>query len=278
MAAELARITVFCFAASYGSAFALELFRLLAPRPSLRWAAILFAGAGLIAHSIYILVHPLPLQTSFGSLIFLAWILAVFCVYGTVHHGGLAWSLFVLPVVLALLGLAAVFSDGSQPQSWEASWEILSLQGKDFWPIFHGLLMLLAAVGVSVAFVASVMYLVQTYRLKTKHAPGQGLRLWSLERLETMNRRAIYLSFPLLTCGLLVAGVETLRLPQGAEGLENVKVLSTVALWIVFAILLYLRHGTRARGRQLAYWTIAAFSLMLFALISVHPFAPGGPP
>ena len=58
------------------------------------------------------------------------------------------------------------------------------LEGKQFWPIFHGALMLLAAVGVSVGFIASVMYLVQVHRLKTKQLPGKGLKLWSLERLE----------------------------------------------------------------------------------------------
>jgi len=272
----LGRITVFCFAASYAVAFGLELLRLFQARPALRWLALGFTGAGLVAHSVFVAVNPLPLQTSFGSLIFLAWILAVFCFYGACHHQRLAWEIFVLPLVLGLVLLAQVFPQGAQPRPSEPAWELFVLEDKHFWPVLHGTLMLLAAVGVCVGFVASVMYLVQTYRLKTKQLPGQGLRLWSLERLEAMNRRAIVLAFPLLTAGLLVAAAQMRWLPDSGQDLENWKVLSTIALWIVFGILLYLRYGVHAGGRQVALLTIVAFALMLLALIAVHPVLPGG--
>ena len=230
MPAEFGRITVFCFAASYAVAFGLELLRLFQARPALRWLALGFTAAGLLAHSIFVVVNPLPLQTAFGSLIFLAWILAVFCIYGDFHHRRLAWEIFVLPLVLGLVLLAQVFDAGAPPFPSDPGWGWYAFEGKHFWPIFHGSLMLLAAVGVSVGFLASVMYLVQTYRLKTKQMPGQGLRLWSLERLEAMNRRAIVLVFPLLTAGLLVAAAEMLEKPNGSQGLENTKVVSTIAV------------------------------------------------
>lgn len=272
----LGNVTVFCFAASYALAFAAELARQASPRPWLRWLALTAASAGLLAHTVFVLVNPLPLQTSFGSLIFLAWILAVFAVYGAAHHSRLAWGLFVLPLVLGLIGLARVFPDGSGASGQHAGWELLSLESRQFWPLLHGALMLLAAVGISVGFLASVMYLVQVHRLKTKQLPGRGLKLWSLERLEQMNRRAVVLAFPLLTVGLLLAAVQMLHLPDGLEGLENLKVLSTVALWVVFAIMLYQRYAVRAGGRQTALLTIVAFALLLFALVAVHPFGPGG--
>jgi ABC-type transport system involved in cytochrome c biogenesis permease subunit len=275
MPAEFGRITVFCFAASYALAFVLELVRLFVPRPLLRWLALGCTGAGLVAHTVYIVVNPLPLETSFGSLIFLAWILAVFCFYGACHHQRLAWEIFVLPLILGLVLLARLFPAGSPQRSTEPAWELFALEGKSFWPVVHGTLMLLAAVGVSVGFIASVMYLVQAYRLKSKHLPGQGLRLWNLERLESMNRRAIMLAFPILTAGLLIAAAQLFRLPNGRQSLENWKVISTVALWIVFVLLLYLRYSVHAGGRQVAWLTIMAFALMLAALIAVHPFAPG---
>ena len=112
MPAELGRITVFCFAASYAVAFVAELLRQWLKRPALRWLALVFAAAGLVAHTAFVIVNPLPLQTSFGSLIFLAWILGVFCLYGSIHHRRLAWGLFVWPVVLGLIGLAEI-TEGS---------------------------------------------------------------------------------------------------------------------------------------------------------------------
>jgi ABC-type transport system involved in cytochrome c biogenesis permease subunit len=138
--------------------------------------------------------------------------------------------------------------------------------------------MLLSAVGVCVGFVASVMYLVQRRRLKAKQPPSEGMRLWSLERLEAMNRRSIMLAFPLLTIGLLVAGAQMLKIPDSGQELENWKVLSTIGLWVVFAILLYLRYGVHASGRQVAWLTIVAFAFMLLALVASHPFAQGGSP
>ena len=35
-----------------------------------------------------------------------AWVLAVFYLYGSLHHTRLAWAVFVLPVVIGLVGLA----------------------------------------------------------------------------------------------------------------------------------------------------------------------------
>jgi ABC-type uncharacterized transport system permease subunit len=56
------------------------------------------------------------------------------------------------------------------------------------------------------------------------------------------------------------------------------KILYAIALWLVFAILLYLRYGARARGRQVAVLTIVAFVLLVLSLASVHPFVGGGGP
>src|SRR5580693_6298578 len=100
MSAFIERITVFCFAASYGVALALELWHLFAPRPVLRLVAIGWGAAGLLAHTFYVLARPLSLETPLGSLLLLAWILAIFYVYGSVHHYRQAWGLFVLPLVL----------------------------------------------------------------------------------------------------------------------------------------------------------------------------------
>ena len=60
---------------------------------------------------------------------------------------------------------------------------------------------------MSVSFLASVMYLIQARRLRRKVAPGSVVPMLSLERLETMNRRALNLAFPMLTAGLLVGTV-----------------------------------------------------------------------
>ena len=69
---------------------------------------------------------------------------------------------FVLPVVLGLVVLAAVFPRPESPHGE------LSFAGLGFWTGVHGCLLLLAGVGVCVAFVASLMYLLQARQLRAK--------------------------------------------------------------------------------------------------------------
>ncbi len=277
----LERVTIVCFAASYGVALALELWHLIAPRPILRLVGIGFGMAGLLAHSLFILAKPLPLawliNTPVGSLLLLAWILAVFYVYGAAHHYKQAWGLFVLPLVLGLVGLGMLAPPplpDAEPEMWS------EFTGERFWGLVHGIMVLLAGVGISVAFVASVMYLVQVRRLRAKLAPGQGMKIMSLERLEAMNRKAILSAFPLLTAGLLVGVLLQWHQGQFMAGWESPKIISALGLWLVFAILLYLRYGAHARGRQVALLTMLAFAIMIWSILApVHPVVmPGGGP
>jgi ABC-type uncharacterized transport system permease subunit len=254
----LDRVTIFCFAASYGLALLLELLQMLAPRPVQRWLGLGFGAAGLLAHSLYLGFHPPALGSQFGSLLFLAWILAVFYLYGSIHHGRLAWGGFVLPLVLGLIGLSQV-----TPRSQSFAFD-------SFWGILHGVLLLFAAVGVCVGFVASLMYLVQAHRLRAKAVPGHGLRLPSLERLEAMNRRAIIMAFPLLTAGVVVGVALMIQRGDPFQDWSDPKIWSAAVLWVVFAILLYLRYGFHVRGRQVALLTILAFALLVLTLVSAH--------
>jgi ABC-type transport system involved in cytochrome c biogenesis permease subunit len=270
--APLEGISRLCFGASYGVALALELVYLLWPRRALRMVGSGFGAAGLLAHTLFLAVQRPPLSSQYGSLLLLAWVLAVFYLYGSLHHRRFAWAVFVLPLVLALIVLAGRFapSPGSTPPPWSDT--LAGLTGERFWGAFHGWLIFLAAVGVCVGFLASVMYLIQAHRLRAKVAPYQGLKLLSLERLEAMNRRAVNWAFPLLTVGLLLGAALMAPYDGVAREWTAGKVVGTVGLWLAFVVLLYLRYGLHLRGRHLAAGTIAAFVIMLATLAASHPF------
>jgi ABC-type transport system involved in cytochrome c biogenesis permease subunit len=270
-------VTRLCFVASYSVALLVELIQLAWPRPVQRLVALGFGIAGLFAHTVFLLVQQPSLAKQFGSMLLLAWVVAVFYLYGSIHHRKLAWAVFVLPVVLALLVLA-----GPSPGAGEAEapWLPLGgwLRGEQFWGQVHGVLLLLAAVGVCVAFVASLMYLVQAHQLRAKKLPSHGLRLLSLERLEEMNRRAINWAFPLLSAGVLLGVFLMIQRSDPVQGWSDPKILGAVGLWLVFVLLLYLRYGYHLRGRRLAQLTIAAFVLLLVTLVSAHTSVQGGAP
>ncbi len=269
-------ITHACFGLSYLCAFLLELARLLWPAVGWRAAGLVFGGAGVVAHSAYLLINQPTPAAPYGSLLWLALVLALFYLYGTVHHAKQAWAVFVLPVVIGLVGLSLALV-AATPEATAFSvpgWAA----GDRFWGLVHGVLIFLASVGVSVSFLASVMYLIQARRLRRKVAPGRGMPMLNLERLETMNRRALNGAFPMLTAGLLVG---TILLQHGhalGDNVLSLKVLSTAGLWLVFLVLLYLRYGAHVPARRLALFSIAAFALLIVALVASHPFAVGGAP
>lgn len=265
MSSSMAGVTILCFGASYTVALVLEIFQAVRPGTVRRLLMHGIAGAGLFAHTLYIMMHGRPLGSGANSILFLSWILATFYLYGSIHHRRFAWGIFVLPVVIGLTLLAGlssepVTSSGLVPPSdlW-------------FWVWLHFVLFVLGAVGLCVSFVASLMYLTQARRLKRKVPPGEGLRLLSLERLEEMNRRGIALAFPLLTGGLLIGILLLVSTAQLAWW--DPKVISTALLWLLCVLLLLLRYGLHRRGRPVAWWTIAAFGLLLVVFI-VHLILP----
>ena len=274
MSSPLENVSHACFGLSYLVAFACEAARLRWPSRPLRLTGLGWGTAGLLAHSAFLLVqHPTPASPE-GSLLGVAWVLAVFSLYGSVHHARQAWAVFVLPVVLGLVGLSfAETPVAGEPAFAAPPW----LPGERGWGSLHGLLLLLAAVGVSVGFLASVMYLVQAGRLKAKRSPLGGLAMLSLERLEAMNRRAITVAYPLLTVGLLLGAVLLRHYHDFGAKWFSVKVLGTLGLWGVFALLLYLRYSARVSGRRLAWMTLFAFALMVLVLGWSHPFVGAEP-
>jgi ABC-type transport system involved in cytochrome c biogenesis permease subunit len=259
-----------CFIASYALALGLELLHQVRPRAVFRLLGLGLGAAGLVAQTIFLVVNRPPWAWRYGWLLFLAWILAIFYLAGSLHHRRQAWGVFVLPLVLGLLGLAIAFgppgADEASPDS------VRSLQA--IWGPLHALLVFLATVGVCVGFLASLMYLFQAHRLRAKLPPGKGLRLLSLERLEAMNRRAINLAFPLLTAGLLLGAL--IMFQDRLPGWTDPRVLGAGILWLAFAVLSYLRYGHHLRGRQVAVLTIVTFVLLMGCLALAHPVGQGG--
>jgi hypothetical protein len=102
-------VTHVCFGLSYLVAFGLELAALARPGRTVRVAGLLFGFAGFVAHTIFLAVHQPNPASAYGSLLLLGWVLAVFYLYGSVHHRSQAWGLFVLPVVLILSWLSFAF-------------------------------------------------------------------------------------------------------------------------------------------------------------------------
>ncbi len=272
------RLTVLCFAGTYALALAADLVRFVVRVPPAveRYSALGLTALGWLVQTAYLAnlavrEHTLPVTSVFESLVVLAWVLAAIDLYLAGRPERLtAAGPVLLGLVLAVLIVAGQWAPrNSLGESW-GGWP-------KFWGTVHGLFLLMGAVFTCLAFVFGVLYLAQTRRLKRKQASGSGWPLPSLEQSERWNRVAITLAFPLLTAGILI-GVALIVAAHRSGGSTltwfDPKVLSTGALWVVFAGLLHARYQPEWRGRRVMVLTLVAFAFLAFAMVGVGLILP----
>ncbi|HEX7380490.1 MAG TPA: hypothetical protein VF278_25475 [Pirellulales bacterium] len=270
----LARTSILCFAACYCVALALEGSRLLF-RSGVRGAILLaFGAAGFFAHTVYLAYRassePMPLASEFDWYLVAAWLLAAVYLYLTLQLPRTAVGLFTLPLVLGLVLVAAKFANQQPFPRTKAS---------QFWGTLHGTFLLVGTVAVLTGFVAGVMHLVQSYRLKHKLPATQGFQLPSLEWLERANTRATIFSALALAIGFLSGLVLNLVNHSEHPG-ESVPWTDPVIwssgillAWMLAAALFSAAYRPARQGRKVAYLTVASF-VFLAAVLGFQLAAP----
>jgi ABC-type uncharacterized transport system permease subunit len=261
-------LNLLCFSACYLVALILELPGIWSRVRFRRVACLIAASAGVIAHTAYlgqrVIEMPyVPLASHHDWLMIAAWILAEIYVGTLFYYPRASLGVFLLPAVLALIGMS-LFAE-TQP--------LASFQAPRVWGLVHGVFLLFGTIAVLLGFLAGLMYLVQSRRLKQKIPPAEGLRLPSLEWLERMNSRALGAAV-LLVGGGFITGVLSRFAQQGGQG--NVPwgdpvVLSLVAMfgWLIVAEVFRLVYPAARQGRKVAFLTIAAFLFLILMLATM---------
>ncbi len=266
---NLANITVTCFAASYGVALALEGAGLWMKAPWRRGLMLGFASAGVFAHVVYLGLRAgaeaSPLSSPSDWCLIAALVLAVIYLAISVLAPRWGSGLFLLPVVLGLIA----FSLGASDKPFAPN------RAYSLWAQVHGWLLLLAAVTVCLGFLAGLMYLVQSWRLKHKLLPTREFRLPSLEALQRINAHALGAS-ALLVAGGFGSGLVLQRLKLGAVDWLSPVTLSLAAMlaWLLAAEGFRLVYPAARQGRKVAYLTLASFGFLLIAIASVTLIEP----
>lgn len=256
-------VNMLCFSASYAVALGLELFGLWRRPKWRRWATIAAALAGVIAHALYlsqrIAEQPAaPLSSRHDWYLAVSWLLAVIYVTVAVYYPLRSFGLFLLPVMLGLIGAS----------HWAATEPLASSETRRLWGQLHGVLLMLAAVAVLLGFVAGLMYLLQSYRLKHKMPIDSRLRLPSLEWLESMNSKSLGAATLLVALGFFTGVVA--RVANRGQGVPwddpVVWSLAAMLIWLSAAELFRVVYPAARRGRKVAYLTLAAFVFLLVTL------------
>ncbi len=248
-------------AALIGIAVRQDLPRTLMPR--------LLVG-GVLAHAAAIVVRSaavghLAVTTFAESISALAVLLVAIFLAVQVRRPLVALGAVVSPLAfgLALAADAAYRGAEPLPPSLDSAWL----------PVHVGLSILGDAV-FALAFSASLLYLVQEHRLKTRRVSGVLRRLPSLETLDRVNYTCLVWGLILLTLGI-TSGIVWAHEAWGRSWSTDPKLVFSLLTWGVYVVLLQGRMTAGWRGRWAATLTIAGFTVIVISLLGVNMLSLG---
>jgi ABC-type uncharacterized transport system permease subunit len=176
--------------------------------------------------------------------------LLVYWRYRTLQLG-----VFALPIAFTL-ALVAAFVPGQHFAE--------SALVRSGWIWLHVALLLAAYAAMMVSLLASVLYLVQERRLKTK---GLGSLAGWLPPLETMDQialKSLLFGLPCMTGGLLIGSVVAQE-TVGPAYFADPKVLLSFGMWVAYILMIHIRRISGLRGRRAVYLSSFVFLVMIAA-------------
>ena len=195
-----------------------------------------------------------PITNFFEVLVFLAWSIAlIYMVIGPAYRLSLMGS-FTAPLVLVLQSFALL-----APIDTPRGERVVP----NSWLEFHASISLIAYGAFALACVAGIMYLVQERQLKTHELRSVFYQLPPLPNLFSAMWRLLWLGFALYTAGL-ISGFFT------GESLPWVKIILALAVWVVYAAILFGSRLHSIAPRRLAAFCVAAFAAALSLLWSIE--------
>jgi len=241
----------------YGIAALAVLPAALYDRPRWRHVAVPAATAGVLFHFVSLaemLVaahHRLPVETHELQSLF-ALLLALAFLVVDLRFRTVALGIFVLPVAF-LLSVLAAFRPGQE--------ELLPL--RTGWIFLHIALILAAYAALFVSLLASLLYLIQERRLKSKSVRAPSV-LWlpPLETIDQIALKSLLLGLPCMTAGLLI-GSWVAQQTIGAHYFLDPKILLAFAMWFAYCVMIFIRRHSGLRGRRAVYLSSFVFFVVL---------------
>ncbi|MDA7874957.1 cytochrome c biogenesis protein CcsA [bacterium] len=273
MLAFLSEISITCVFTSYFVVLVLELLRLFGRIPGRGLFVIGMMSVGLFTHVCYLLLRATTLEGVEGAgqevgllatwsdwslLVSLGLSIAFFVLH--LRRPDTIISFFFLPAMMALLGLAIILGDRPPFSRTEAV---------EVWRSVHAIAMMAGSIAVLIGFLAGIMYLVQSRRLKLKRA-GSSFRLPTLESLGRLNRRCLVGSTIAVGIGLIAGVVMNLNRWGNVGWTDRGVLLSTLLLvWLLGATGVEYFYAPASRGRKAVYLTLASGGFLVLAMIGV---------
>jgi ABC-type uncharacterized transport system permease subunit len=205
-----------------------------------------------LTETLYAAHRALPVDTH-ETLSMLGLILAIAFLLLTIRYKTVSFGIFLLPVVV-LFTLVPAFDPGHETIAYP-----LIHTG---WLMLHVTLLLIAYASLFLSLIASVLYLIQERRLKQKRAIPHRTWLPPLETTDQIALKALLFGLPCMTAGLLIGSVVALQ-TIGPSFFEDPKVLLSLAMWVAYMLMIFIRRHSGLRGRRAVYLSGFVFLIVL---------------
>jgi ABC-type uncharacterized transport system permease subunit len=172
-------------------------------------------------------------------------------------------GIVIFPVVFLLTFASAI---GQRPVN------ISSPLLRNGWVFVHVVLIFTGYAGLFLSFGASLLYIAEERALKSKRISAwlpadekqQKRGLPSLQTIDDICYNSLLFGFPFMTLGLAAGAVLAIE-RYGPYFFYDPKILLSLAMWIVYLVLLYMRWSSGWRGRRAALLAMVAFVVALGA-------------
>jgi ABC-type uncharacterized transport system permease subunit len=148
------------------------------------------------------------------------------------------------------------------------------------WAIAHAIAMILSGAAAMLATASAVLYLFARRKLKQKDLFQVLGKVPNIEKLEQMNLFGLKACFVLMTFGLAggigLAAISTSLNRTALDWLTDAKIVLISIVWLLLGTILVLWKTIKLKERTIAYVTIVAFALILFAVVGTSVFCGSG--
>jgi ABC-type uncharacterized transport system permease subunit len=256
----------------YGVASLAVLPAVLYERPRWRFVAVPATLLALFFHSMSLAEmlaaahHLVPVEASeiqalLGLLLAIAFLLTV-AIYRTLTLG------VVLLPLITLLCLVPAFTLSRST--------LVSPLLRSGWIWVHVALLLAAYAALILSLLASVLYLLQEKRLKSRTSGGWLAALPPLATADAIALKSLLFGLPCMTAGLLIGSLLAQQM-YGAAYFHDPKVLLSFLMWLAYVAMIAIRRSAGPRGRRAVFLSSFVFLVMLAVwganqVSSVHQF------
>ncbi len=232
--------------------------------------ALGFLVLAFLFHSIFIaygcyLLGTVPVLDFRSSVSFFSWSIVLVYLIFFIKFRLMILGAFVSPFCTFLMLISSLFPMTKGP---------VKPIFKTIWLALHVGTIFIGNALFAIAFLASIMYLLQEHCIKSKKFSFFYKRLPSLVTLDNINHYSLIYGFPFLTLGI-ITGAMYAQIAFGKYWQWDPKEVWSLVTWIFYAILIHERLAVGWKGRRAAIMAIVCFVILGLSFIGTSLWIGG---